>query len=473
MSKVKDSVGSAVSDNPLDSVTDDQWTDSIRSQFPILDQRINGHPLDYLDTAATAQKPDCVIEAEKRFYETLNAGVHRGTHTLAARATMAYEQARARVARLVGADWREGHEEIVVTPGCTAALNMLATSIGYASLPGYDPLSASRSGIRQTGAGTDDSYDSRDSCDSRRFALRPGDEIVVSQAEHHSVLLPLRELALRTGAKLRWFGTDDEGRIRSDTADTVITKKTRIVAVTLVSNVTGAITDVAPIIEQAHEVGALVVLDLCQAVPHLPIDVKKLGCDFAVWSGHKMYGPTGVGYLYGRRELLEALPPAFFGGEMVDLAYLDRPAVYERPPLRFEAGTQPVAQAVANGVAVQWLGGIGLEKVESYEREITAELLKIADIPGIRILGPLSAEHRVATVSFEVEGVHPHDVGQYLDMLGIAVRTGHHCAQPIHRRFGVEASSRASAGVYTSVEDARRFVEAVRGIRPYFLGTRD
>lgn len=431
--------------------SDEKAIDAIRAQFPILSQSVHGRPLDYLDTAATAQKPEAVIRAESEFYRTINAGVHRGTHELAVRSTLAFETARRRIADLVNADGRPGHEEIVFTQGATSALNLLATSFGHASLD-------ARRGEATRG--------------EKRFALRPGDEIVVSEAEHHSVLLSFQELARRTGASLKWFGVTDDGRIRSDTADTVITPRTRVVAITLVSNVTGAITDIAPIVERAHEVGALVVLDLCQAVPHLPIDVKELGCDFAAWSGHKMYGPTGIGFLYGRRELLDALPPASFGGEMVNLAWLDRPAQYADPPQRFEAGTQPVAQAIGAGIAAKWMEKTGIEAMARREKLITAELLRLQDVPGVRILGPLDATERVATVSFEIDGVHPHDVGQYLDQQGIAIRTGHHCAQPIHRHFGVFASNRASAGAYTSLEDARRLVEAVKGIRSYFLGTK-
>ncbi len=336
---------------------------AIRSQFPIFDQEIHGHPLVYLDSAATSQKPQCVIDAESDFYRTINAGVHRGAHELAARSTMAFEDARAKVAKLVGADSAEGEEEIVVTAGATAGLNLLATAFGNASL----------------GRGGEA---------AKRFALKPGDEIVVTKAEHHSVLLPFQELALRTGATLKWFDLDEEGRVRSDTADEVITDRTKIVAVTHVGNTTGAITDIAPIIRRAHEVGAVFVLDACQSVPHLKVDFHALDVDFAAWSAHKMYGPTGVGFLYGKREMLEALPPANFGGSMVELAWMDQEAQYMEPPARFEAGTQPVAQVVAAGVAAEWLMNIGMENLEAHERTITDELLKMGDIDGIRILGP-------------------------------------------------------------------------------------
>ena len=416
---------------------------SIREEFPILDQQIHGHPLVYLDSAATSQKPQCVIDAEAEFYRTINAGVHRGAHELAARSTMAFEEARAKMARLVGANAAEGEEEVVVTSGATAGLNLLATAFGNASL-------------------------GRGGAAAKRFALKPGDEIVVSKAEHHSVLLPFQELAARTGASLKWFDLDDEGRIRSDSADEVITERTKIVAVTHVGNTTGAITDIAPIIRRAHEVGAAFILDACQSVPHLKVDFHALDVDFAAWSAHKMYGPTGVGFLYGKRDMLEALPPANFGGSMVELAWMDQEARYMEPPARFEAGTQPVAQVVAAGVAADWLMSIGMENLEAHERTITDELLALGDIEGGRILGPRSNERRIGTIAFEVEGVHPHDVGQFIDAQGIAIRVGHHCAQPVHRHFGVYASNRASSGIYNAVEDAQALIETVKQVRPFF-----
>ncbi len=416
----------------------------IRAQFPILDQTVHGHPLIYLDSAATAQKPQCVIDAELEFYRHDNAAVHRGAHELAARSTVAFEQARASVAQLVGANAGESSDEIVVTSGATAGLNLLANAFGHASL--------GRGGVA-----------------AQRFALHSGDDIVISKAEHHSVLLPFQELAARTGATLRWFDLDNEGRIRSDMAEDVITEHTRVVAVTHAANVTGAITDLTPIIERAHAVGAIVVLDACQSVPHLPVDFHALNVDFAVFSAHKMYGPTGVGFLYGKRELLEALPPVNFGGSMVELAWMDQDAQYMAPPAKFEAGTQPVAQVVAAGKAAQWLMNIGMDVIAQHEREITAELLAINNIDGVRILGPHDAMNRIGTVAFDVAGVHPHDVGQFLDAQGIAIRVGHHCAQPVHRHFGLYASNRASSGVYNTVADARAFVDAVREVRPYFL----
>ncbi|MFR0564106.1 cysteine desulfurase [Bifidobacterium porcinum] len=416
---------------------------AIREQFPILNQRIHGHPLVYLDSAATSQKPQCVIDAESEFYRTINAGVHRGAHELAARSTMAFEEARAKVARLVGANSEEGEEEIVVTAGATAGLNLLATAFGNASL-------------------------GRGGKAAQRFALKPGDEIVVSKAEHHSVLLPFQELAYRTGATLKWFDLTEDGRIRSDTVDQVITERTKVVAITHVGNTTGAITDIVPIVRRAHEVGAVFILDACQSVPHLKVDFHAMDVDFAAWSAHKMYGPTGVGFLYGKRELLEALPPANFGGSMVELAWMDKPAEYMAPPARFEAGTQPVAQVVAAGVAADWMRAIGMENIEAHEKSIAGELLKLGDIDGVRILGPRENVDRIGTVAFDVQGVHPHDVGQFIDSLGIAIRVGHHCAQPVHRHFGLYASNRASTGVYNSVEDAQALVEAVSKVRPFF-----
>ena len=416
---------------------------AVREQFPILDQQIHGHPLVYLDSAATSQKPLCVINAEAEFYRTINAGVHRGAHELAARSTVAFEEGRAKVARLVGANAEEGNEEIVVTAGATAGLNLLATAIGNASL-------------------------GRGGAAAKRFALKPGDEIVVSKAEHHSVLLPFQELAARTGATFKWLDLTEDGRVRTDNLDEVITERTKVVAVTHVGNTTGAITNIGPIIARAHEVGAVFILDACQSVPHLKVDFHSLDVDFAAWSAHKMYGPTGVGFLYGKREMLEALPPAQFGGSMVELAWMDREAQYMAPPARFEAGTQPVAQVVAAGIAADWLMGIGMENVEAHERTIAAELLKLGDIDGVRILGPAENKDRIGTVAFDVAGVHPHDVGQYIDAQGIAIRVGHHCAQPVHRHFGLFASNRASSGVYNTPEEARLLVEAVAGVRPFF-----
>ncbi len=430
-----------------EDIRGDMECDEVRGQFPILGQRVHSKPLVYLDSAATAQKPQCVIDAESELYRTINAGVHRGAHELAARSTEAFELARAKVAKLVGANVQEGGEELVVSAGATASLNLLATAFTNASL----------------GCGSE-----RGSAAAKRFALKPGDEIVVSKAEHHSVLLPFQELAARTGATFKWLDLTEEGRVCTDNLDEVICERTKMVALTHVGNVTGAITDIAPIIRRAHEMGALFVLDACQSVPHLNIDLHALDVDFAAFSAHKMYGPTGVGFLYGKRELLEALPPASFGGSMVELAWMDQPAQYMMPPARFEAGTQPVAQVVAAGVAAEWMMNIGLDAIEAHERELTAQLLKIGDIEGIRILGPCENVNRIGTVAFDVAGVHPHDVGQFIDAQGIAIRVGHHCAQPVHRHFGLYASNRASLGVYNTVEDVQALVETLGKVRGFF-----
>lgn len=412
---------------------------AVRADFPLLERTVRrGRPLVYLDSAATSQKPTAVLDAEQDFYERRNAAVHRGAHQLAEEATDAFESARAEVARFVGADVGE----VVWTSGATASINLLAYAFSNATL----------------GRGGDA---------ARRFALAAGDEIVITELEHHANIVPWQELAARTGAVIRFLPVDDEGRLDLSTLSTVVGERTRVVAFTHASNVTGAITDVAQIVSRAREVGALTVLDACQSVPHLPVDFPALGVDFAVFSGHKMLGPTGVGVLYGRRELLEALPPVTTGGSMIEVVTMTE-STYMAPPQRFEAGTQMVAQAVGLGAAAQYLGELGMDAVAAHERDMAAELLRIADIPDIRVIGPSDAEDRLAAVSFVVDGVHPHDVGQYLDDAGIAVRVGHHCAQPLHRRFGIVSTTRASAAVYTSLADVQAFRESLAGVRSFF-----
>ncbi|GAB3099560.1 cysteine desulfurase [Isoptericola nanjingensis] len=412
---------------------------AVRADFPLLGRTVRGgRPLVYLDSAATSQKPNVVLEAEVDFYEQRNAAVHRGAHQLAEEATEAFEDARAAVARFVGAD--EG--EIVWTPGASAALNLVAYAFSNAT--------AGRGGAA-----------------AERFRLSPGDEIVVTEAEHHANLVPWQELCARTGAVLRWFGVDDDGRIDLSDVASVITERTRVVAFGHVSNVTGAIAPVAELVAAAKRVGAVTVLDACQSVPHLPVDLHALDVDLAAFSAHKMLGPTGVGALYGRRELLEAMPPVTTGGSMVEVVTMAE-TTYAPPPQRFEAGTQMVAQAVGMGVAAQWLDELGMDRVAEHERELAAELVRIGEIPGVRIVGPADARDRLAVVSFVVDGVHAHDVGQVLDDKGIAVRVGHHCAQPLHRRFGVAATARASASVYTTAEEIAAFREALSGVRAFF-----
>ncbi|GMA31626.1 SufS family cysteine desulfurase [Litorihabitans aurantiacus] len=411
----------------------------VRSDFPILERQVHGRDLVYLDWGATSQKPECVIDAEQDFYLTTNAAVHRGAHALAEEATAAYEDARAVVARLVGADT----DEIVWTSNATAAINLVAYGISNAT--------AGRGGEQ-----------------ARRFALAPGDELVVTELEHHANLVPWQELAARTGAVLRVIPATDEGRLDLSGLAEVVTDRARVVAVTHASNVTGAVTDLAPIVARAHAVGAIVVLDACQSVPNMPVDLHALDVDFAAFSGHKMLGPTGIGALYGRRELLAALPPVTTGGSMVEIVTLES-ATYAPAPQKFEAGTQMVAQTVGLRAAAQFLDDLGMAGVAEHERVLTQRLLDgLAAIPHVRVLGPLTADRRLGVVAFEVEGVHPHDVGQVLDADGIAVRVGHHCAQPIHRRLGVPSSTRASVGVATSEADVDAFLAALAGVRAYF-----
>jgi cysteine desulfurase/selenocysteine lyase len=412
---------------------------AVRADFPLLERTVRGgQTLVYLDSAATSQKPQVVLDTEVDFYEQRNAAVHRGAHQLAEEATEAFEQARAAVAAFVGAD--EG--EIVWQPGATAAINVVAYAFSNASLGRGGEAAA-------------------------RFRLAPGDEIVVTEAEHHANLVPWQELCARTGAVLRWIPVGDDGRLDLSNLDVVVTERTKVLAFGHVSNVTGAVAPVATLVAAAQRVGALTVLDACQSVPNMPVDFHELGVDFAAFSGHKMLGPTGVGALYGRRELLEAMPPTVTGGSMVEVVTMES-TTYAPPPQRFEAGTQMVAQAVGMGCAAQYLDELGMAGVARHETELAAEMLKIADIPGVRVIGPLDTVDRLAVVSFVVDGVHAHDVGQVLDDKGIAVRVGHHCAQPLHRRFGVAATARASASVYTTVEEVVAFREALAGVRAFF-----
>lgn len=412
---------------------------AVRADFPLLERTVRGgQPLVYLDSAATSQKPQVVLDTEVDFYEQRNAAVHRGAHQLAEEATEAFEQARAAVAAFVGAD--EG--EIVWQPGATAAINVVAYAFSNATLGRGGEAAA-------------------------RFRLTPGDEIVVTEAEHHANLVPWQELCARTGAVLRWIPVADDGRLDLSDLDSIVTERTKVLAFGHVSNVTGAVAPVATLVAAARRAGALTVLDACQSVPNMPVDLHELGVDFAAFSGHKMLGPTGVGALYGRRELLEAMPPTITGGSMVEVVTMES-TTYAPPPQRFEAGTQMVAQAVGMGCAAQYLGELGMPGVAQHETELAAELLKIAEIPGVRVIGPLDTANRLAVVSFVVDGVHAHDVGQVLDDKGIAVRVGHHCAQPLHRRFGVAATARASASVYTTVEEVVAFREALAGVRAFF-----
>lgn len=431
---------------PLDGSTDAARTlgtaelAAVRADFPLLERTLRGgRPLVYLDSGATSQKPEVVLDAEQDFYVQRNAAVHRGAHQLAEEATEAFEDARGRVASFVGVS----PGELVWTSNATAAINLVAYAMSNATL-------------------------GRGGSESARFALGAGDEIVVTEAEHHANLVPWQELAARTGATLRWIGVDDDGRLRLDDLGTVVGERTRVLAFSHASNVTGAITPVEAFVARAREVGALTVLDACQSVPHLPVDLHALGVDFAAFSGHKMLGPTGVGALYGRRELLEAMPPVTTGGSMVEVVTMER-TTYAPPPQRFEAGTQMVSQAVGMGAAASYLAELGMDAVAAHEEHLTRLLLDaVASVPGVRVIGPTDARDRLANVSFVVDGVHAHDVGQVLDDAGVAVRVGHHCAQPLHRRFGVAATARASAAVYTTDEEIEVFREALAGVRTFF-----
>lgn len=413
---------------------------AVRADFPLLARTVRGgKPLVYLDSGATSQKPEVVLDAEQDFYLQRNAAVHRGAHQLAEEATEAFETARTQVASFVGVR----DDELVWTSNATAGLNLVAYAMSNATL-------------------------GRGGAAARRFALAPGDEIVVTEAEHHANLVPWQELAARTGATLRWLGVSDDGRVRVDELDSVVTERTKVLAFTHASNVTGALTPVAPFVARAREVGALTVLDACQSVPHLPVDLAGLGVDFAAFSGHKMLGPTGVGALYGRRELLEAMPPVTTGGSMVEVVTMET-TTFAPPPRRFEAGTQMVSQAVGMGAAATYLAELGMDAVAAHEQHLAGLLLDaVASVPGVRVIGPTENVDRLATVSFVVDGVHAHDVGQVLDDAGVAVRVGHHCAQPLHRRFGVAATARASAAVYTTDEEIAVFREALAGVRTFF-----
>jgi len=409
----------------------------IRADFPLLQTEVNGHPLVYLDSGATAQRPRQVLDAERGFLETLNSAVHRGAHTLAAEATEVFEDARATVARFIGAD----DDELVWTSNATEALNLIAYSISNASL-------------------------GRGGAASERLRIGPGDEIVTTEMEHHANLIPWQELAARTGATLRIIPLDDDGALRLDEAP--ITERTRLVAVTHVSNVLGVINPVADVIAAARAVGALVVLDACQSAPHLPLDVRALDVDFAVLSGHKMLGPTGVGALYGRRALLEAMPPFLTGGSMITTVTTTE-AEYLPPPQRFEAGTQRVSQAIALAAAVDYLGEVGMERIAAHEAALGRRLVDgLSAIDGVRVLGAGIDLPRVGLASIDIPGIHAHDVGQLLDDRGIAVRVGHHCAQPLHRRLGITASTRASTYLYSTTDEVDAFLDGVVATIEFF-----
>jgi len=429
-----------------------------RKDFPYLARPArNGQELAYLDWAATAQKPQCVLDAESRFYRMSNGAAGRSTYQLADEATASLEDAREAVAAFVGAR----ASQLVFTKNATEAINLVALAIGHASLgrpaaggPGAAPASDP----------------------ARRLALGPGDEVVVTRAEHHANLVPWQELCARTGATLRWLDLDGAGRIDLAGLD-VLTSRTRVLALGHASNVTGAIAPLAPILDAARAAGRaggrepIVVLDTCQTAPHAPLDFAALaaaGVDAIALSSHKMCGPTGVGALVATEELLDAMPPVLTGGSMIEVVTMES-STYMPPPARFEAGSQPLAQAAGWRAAVDYLGILGMDRLRAREEGLTAHALDgMRRVPGLRIIGPDSAADRLGVIAFTIEGVHPHDVGQVLDAAGVAVRTGHHCAQPIHAHFGIHASSRVSFGPTTTIEEIDRFLEAAAGVQSYF-----
>ncbi|MFD6270092.1 cysteine desulfurase [Nocardia asteroides] len=402
----------------------------IRADFPILNRTVrDGKPLVYLDSGATSQRPLQVLDAERDFLLTRNSAVHRGAHQLAEEATDSYEDARVAIARFVGAD----AGEIVFTKNATESLNLVANAFG------------------------DDRFPHR---------VGPGDEIVITELEHHANLVPWQELARRTGATLKWYGITDDGRIDLDSLE--LSPATKVLAFTHQSNVTGAVAPVAELVRRAKEVGALVVLDACQSVPHMAVNFRELGVDFAAFSGHKMLGPMGVGGLYGRRSLLEETPPYITGGSMIETVTMEQ-TTYAPPPQRFEAGTPMTSQVVGLAAAVRYLENLGMDAIAAHEHALTGAALDgLRGIEGVRIIGPTENVDRGGAVAFVVDGIHAHDVGQILDDQGVAIRVGHHCAWPLHRKFGVAATARASFAVYNTLDEVDALVQAVRKAQSFF-----
>ena len=407
---------------------------TIAQDFPILNRTIrDGKRLVYLDSGATSQKPNVVIDAESNFYRFHNAAVHRGAHQLAEEATDAFEGARAIVA-----DFLNAHvDEVIFTKSATESLNLVSYAIGNA-----DP-------------GT-------------RFHLTSADSIVVSEMEHHANLIPWQQLAARTGATLKWFSITEEGRLDLSNIDSLIDSSTKVVALTHQSNVLGTINPLDQITKRAHAVGAVVVLDACQSVPHMPVDVKALDIDFLAFSGHKAVGPTGVGIFWGRAELLADLPPFLTGGSMIENVTMES-ATWAPAPRKFEAGVPNMAQAVGLGAALTYLTKIGMANIHRHEVELTSYLLEgLSEIDDLRIIGPKTTELRGGAISFTLGDIHPHDLGQYLDSQGIAVRTGHHCAWPLTRKLGVPATTRASVYLYNTTDDLDALIAGVQGAQKYF-----
>jgi cysteine desulfurase/selenocysteine lyase len=411
----------------------------IRKDFPILERQVRGgRPLIYLDSANTSQKPRQVIDTLSEFYERHNANIHRASHQLGEEATAAYEGARIKVAQFIGAT---DEAEVVFTKNVTEAINLVAYSMSNAATSGGP---------------------------AERFRVGPGDEIVITEMEHHSNIVPWQLLGQRTGATLRWFGVTDQGRLDTSNIDELINERTKLVAVAHQSNVLGSINPVRQIADRAHAVGALILVDAAQSVPQMPVSVAELGADFLGFTGHKVCGPTGIGVLWARRDLLEAMPPVLSGGEMIESVWMDR-TTFAAPPHKFEAGTMPIAQAVGLGAALDYLSEVGRDAIHAHEQELVSQALAaLTAIDGVVILGPAEPVDRGATVSFTVDGVHPHDVSQVLDELGIAVRAGHHCAWPLHRRYGIQASTRASFYLYNSSAEVAALAEGIRHAQRFF-----
>ena len=408
---------------------------AVRADFPILGRTVrDDKPLVYLDSGATSQRPVQVLDAEREFLVTRNAAVHRGAHQLAEEATDAYENARALIAEFVGAQF----DELVFTKNATESLNLVTYTLG-------DERSADVLGGKPLG---------------------PGDTVVITELEHHANLVPWQELCRRTGATLRWYGVTDDGRIDLDSL--VLDDSVKVVSFTHQSNVTGAIADVPELVRRARAVGALVVLDACQSVPHMVVDFAELDVDFAAFSGHKMFGPSGVGVLFGKRALLAALPPFITGGSMIETVTMEV-STYAPAPQRFEAGVPMTSQVIGLGAAVRYLQGLGMAAVAAHEHSLTeAALHALAEIDGVRIIGPATADRRGGAVSFVVDGIHAHDLGQILDDEGVAIRVGHHCAWPLHKRFGVAATARASFAAYNTLDEVDALARAIVRAKEFF-----
>jgi cysteine desulfurase/selenocysteine lyase len=405
----------------------------LRKDFPILARTVaGGQPLVYLDSANTSQKPQVVIDTMVDHLERHNANIARAMHTLGAESTEAFEGARDKVAGFIGAPSRD---EVIFTKNVTEGLNLLSNTFAWAD------------GDLRVG---------------------PGDEVVITEMEHHSNIVPWQLLTERTGATLRWFGITDGGLLDLSNIDELITERTKIVSLTWVSNMLGTINPVRQIADRAHEVGAVVIVDAAQAVPHLTVDVVESGADFVGFTGHKCVGPTGIGVLWGKADLLDRLPPFHGGGEMIETVTMER-STYAKAPHKYEAGTPPIVEAVGLGAAVDYLGHVGMDAIHAHEQAITRYALEgLATVPGLTVLGPLDPRQRGGAISFEIDGVHPHDVAQVLDSRGVAVRAGHSCAKPAHARFGVQSSTRMSSYLYTTPAEIDAFVEGLEYVRSYF-----